>query len=120
MIAMAVPKRYFHDRSVLILLTLNVFLTLLAAVWIMLRLSAGHGTYITRFRPSLGISAYQPGGVIDLLSFIVFVFLVCGIHLFLSMRMYHIHRQLAVVILALGILLLVLAIVVSNALLVLR
>lgn len=117
---MTAPKRYFHDRSVLVLVTLNIFLTLLAAVWIVLRLSAGHGTFIARFRPSIGISTYQPGGVLDLLSFIVFVFLVCGIHMFLSMRTYHIHRQLAVVILALGILLLVLAIVVSNALLVLR
>jgi len=41
-------------------------------------------------------------------------------HVFISLRVFLIHRQLAAVVLALGTLLLVLALIVSNALLVLR
>jgi hypothetical protein len=46
--------------------------------------------------------------------------LVLVIHTFLSMKAYHVHRQLAITVLSLGVLLLTLTIIVSNALLVLR
>jgi hypothetical protein len=55
-----------------------------------------------------------------MLSFVAFAGLVLAIHTFLSMKAYRIHRQLAITILSLGVLLLTLAIIVSNALLVLR
>lgn len=118
---MATPKKYFHDHLVLLLLSIDAFLTFLTAVFVLLRLSAGHGNgYIVQYRASLGINAFKTGSVGDLLSFIAFAFVVLVVHTFLSMRAYHIHRQLAITILALGILLLVLAIIVSNALLILR
>jgi hypothetical protein len=114
-------KKYFHDHLVLLLLSINVFLTLTTAIFVLLRLSAGHGNgYIVQYRPYLGINAYKTGSVTELLSFIVFAFVVLAVHTLLSMRTYHIHRQLAVATLSLGILLLVLAIIVSNALLVLH
>jgi hypothetical protein len=118
---MTIPKKFFRDRTVLILLTLNIFLTLLATIWILLRLSSGHGSsYIVQFRPSLGINAYTPGSLLDILSFILFGWLVFGFQLLLSLKTYHIHRQLSISILALCVLLLVLTIIVSNALLVLH
>ena len=55
-----------------------------------------------------------------MLAFVGFVLLVLVAHTMLSLRTYRIHRQLSVVVLALGILLLVLALIVSNALLLLR
>ncbi|HVS58302.1 MAG TPA: hypothetical protein VHD60_01015 [Candidatus Saccharimonadales bacterium] len=120
---MTIPKKYFHDRAVLILLTVNIFLALLAPIWILLRLSAGHGAYTVQCRdcsnPAV-IDRFKSGNVVDLLSFIVFALLTFVAQFALSVRTYHIHRQLAITILALGILLLVLTIVVSNALLVLR
>lgn len=117
---MRIPKNYFQDRIVLLLLTGNIFLTLLAAIWVLLRLISSHGTgYIVQFRPTLGIDAFKTGSVFDLLSFIAFAFIVFATHLFLSMRTYHIHRQMSVAILSLGVLLLLLTIIVSNALLVL-
>lgn len=118
---MASSKKYFHDHFVLLLLSVNAFLAVAGSVFILLRLSTSHGTgYIVQYRASLGISAFKTGQIIDILSFIVFAILALAIHTVLSLRAYNIHRQLAITILALGILLLVLAIIVSNALLVLR
>lgn len=118
---MTVPEKYFHDRIVLLLLSTNVFLALAAALFVLLRLSSNHGNgYIVQYRSSLGIDAFKTGSVTELLSFVGFAFLVLGVHVVLSFRTYRIHRQLAVTILGLGILLLLLTIIVSNALLVLR
>jgi hypothetical protein len=118
---MATPKKYFQDHVVLLLLSINVFLAFSTAVFVLLRLSAGHGNgYIVQYRSTLGINAFLPGGVSSLLSFIAFAFLVLVVHATLSMRTYRISRQLTLIILSLGILLLVLAIIISNALLVLH
>lgn len=118
---MATPKKYFQDHLVLLLLSINAFLALATTAFVLARLSAGHGNgYIVQYRSSLGINAFKTGSVIDLLSFIIFGFLVLAIHTILSMRTYHVNRQLAIVILSLGILLLVLTIIISNALLVLH
>lgn len=118
---MASSKKYFHDHLVLLLLSVNAFLAVAGSIFTLLRLSTSHGTdYIVQFRPSLGIHAYDKGSVSELLSFVVFALLVLAIHSTLSYRAYHIHRQLAVAILALGIPLLLLTIIISNALLILR
>jgi hypothetical protein len=118
---MATSKKYFHDHFVLLLLSVNAFLAVAGSLFILLRLSTSHGTgYIVQYRASLGINAFKTGGVVDLLSFIAFAGLVLAVHYFLSRRAYEIHRQLAIAILSLGILLLALTIIISNALLVLR
>lgn len=118
---MATPKKYFHDHFVLLLLSINAFLAVAGSIFILLRLSTSHGSgYIVQYRASLGINAFKTGHVLDLLSFIAFAALVLAVHVVLSLRAYNIHRQLAIAILALGILLLALTIIISNALLVLR
>jgi hypothetical protein len=99
----------------------NAFLAIAGSIFILLRLSTSHGTsYIVQYRASLGIDAFKTGGVTDLIAFVVFALLVLAVHTALSIRVYRIHRQLAITILSLGILLLVLTIIISNALLVLR
>lgn len=117
---MAHPKKYFHDHLVLVLLSVNVFLAVAGSIFILLRLSSSHGTgYIVEYR-SLGINNFKTGTVLDLLSFVAFAGLALSAHVMLSLRAYRIHRQLAIAILSLGILLLTLAIIISNALLTLR
>ncbi|HSX45504.1 MAG TPA: hypothetical protein VLG27_00690 [Candidatus Saccharimonadia bacterium] len=118
---MATSKKYFHDHFVLLLLSVNAFLAVAGSIFILLRLSSSHGTgYIVQYRSSLGINAFKTGGVIDILAFVVFAFLVLATHVLLSLGAYRVHRQLAIAILSLGILLLTLTVIVSNALLVLR
>lgn len=114
-------KKYFHDHFVLLLLSINAFLAVFCIIFVFVRLSTEHSTsYITQYRPSLGINAYQTGSVMDLVSFAFFAAIVLAANTSISYRVYKIHRQLAVVILSLGMLLLILTIIISNALLVLR
>jgi len=117
---MHIPKQYLHDRLVLLLASVNSFLALLLALLTVLRLDTNHSSYIVQYRSNATINAFKSGSSSELLSFILFGFLVLVIHIIISMRVYRIHRQLAITVLALGTLLLVLAIIVSNALLVLR
>jgi hypothetical protein len=118
---MTSTAKYFRDRMIMLLFSTNVFLALAVSLFVLLRLSSNHGNgYIVQYRSNLGIDAFKTGNVTGLLSFVAFALLVVVIHVLLSLRVYQIHRQLSVVILGLGILLLVLSIIVSNALLVLR
>jgi hypothetical protein len=118
---MAIPKKYIHDHLVLLLLSVNGFLALLTAILMAVRLSTSHSNgYIVQYRSTIGINDFKTGSLIDLLSFIAFAALVVGVHTTLSVRAYRIHRQVAIAILALGTLLLILGMIISNALLVLR
>jgi hypothetical protein len=117
---MHIPKNYFHDRLILLLLSSSAFLALLNAVLILLRLDSSRGSYIVQFRGNLGLSAYKAGDASTFISFVIFGLLVLAIQVVLSMRAFNIRRQYAVVICALSLLLIILTIVVSNALLTLR
>jgi hypothetical protein len=118
---MHIPKNYFHDRLVVLLISVNAFLALLGGVLVLFRLDAGGSdVYIIQYRANLGLSAFKRGGPTPLLSFAVFGLLVLAIHIILSMRVYPMRRQFAITILALASLLLSLSIIVSNALLILR
>lgn len=118
---MSIPKNYLRDRIVLLLLSVNAFLTLLGTTLILLRLGSGRGSsYIIEYRANLGISAYTAGKAVDILIFILFLFFMFGMNFLLSIRVYGHHRSYALTILGMGTLLSLLTIIVSNALLVLR
>ncbi len=118
---MHIPKKYFHDRLILLLFSINVFVTLTIALLITLKLSTSKGSrYIVEYRSNLGLNRFHSGKAFELISFILFAVLVFSFHLFLSLRTYSVRRHYAIVTLATGTLLLVLTAIVSNALLVLR
>lgn len=117
---MASVKGYFHDRVVLFLLSVNAFLSVLAVLSVLLRLQGGGDGFIVQYRASLGTRAFKPGDMSSILMFIVFALAVLAIHSWLSYRTYAIRRQLSLLILSLGCLLLILCIIVANALLALH
>jgi hypothetical protein len=118
---MPIPKKYLHDKLVLLLLSANIFMAFLCAVLIFLRLNIGQGDgYIVEYRSNLGISAFQVGSITGILSFAAFAVLQVVICIGLSVRTYRIRRDLSLAVLAAGILLLMLGIIVSNALMVLH
>lgn len=117
---MTIPKHYLHDRLALLIVSINVFLTVLLTILTLLRLDTSHSSYIVQYRSNAAIDAFKSGSSIELFSFIIFGVLVLVFHTLISFRTYLIHRQLALAVLGLGTFLLVLAIIVSNALLVLR
>lgn len=119
---MPMPKKYLQDKLVLLLLSANIFLAFLCAALVFLRLNFGQGAegYIVEYRSNLGISAFRVGGILGLLNFAGFAIVLMVVNVALSIRTYRIRRELSLSILAAGLLLLLLAIIVSNALMVLH
>jgi len=118
---MTISKKYIHDRVILLLLTVSVFLSVLGSILILLKLDTNRNQgYITQYRANLGVSAFKVGHISDLMAFMVFFGIVLLVNTVLSIRVYNANRQYSVLILGLGLLLIILAIIVSNTLLVLR
>ncbi len=117
---MHIPKNYFHDRLILLLLSSGVFLTVLNTFLVLLRLDSSRGSYIVQYRANLGLGAFKVGDSTTFISFVLFGIIVLGIQVLLSMRAYKIRRPYAIAISAVCILLLMLTIIVGNALLALR
>ena len=119
---MHIPDKYLHDKFILLLISINVFLAFLCLAVILLRIGVGQGSsdYIVQYRANLGISAFKSGSLAGIASFGLFTVLILATNILLSMRTYHLHRKLSVAILSLSAFLLAIAIIVSNSLLALR
>lgn len=118
---MTIPKKYIHDKLILLLLSANTFLTLLIGIFVFLRLDTQRTEgYIVQYRANLGLNAFKVGNISAFVSIVVFAVFVLVLHFLLSVKVYHLRRQLSIVILGFGLLLLVLSLIVSNSLLVLR
>jgi hypothetical protein len=118
---MEVPKKYLHDRIVLLLISINAFVALVTSVLILLRLNTSRSDgYFVQYRANLGLNAYRVGSYVSLLGFIAFALFVLAFHTLISLRIYSQRRDVAIVVLGFGTLLLGLTLIVSNALLVLR
>lgn len=117
---MHIPKRYFHDRIVLLLLSINTFLATIGIISILVRLDTARTTgHIIEYRSQLGLSAFRSGTASAILYFILFAVIVLVFHTVLSMRVYSLRRHFAIAVLGMAVLLLSLSLLVSNALLVL-
>lgn len=104
---------------ILLLLSTIVFLVALSTILVMVNMGSSGSLNLVQYRPNLGLSAYTyDSSSVAYFGFIIFAFLVGGIHITLSMRMYSVRRHYALAVLSMGVLLLVLSIVVSNALLI--
>lgn len=115
---MHIPKNYFHDRTVLLLLSINTFLTLLSAVLILLNIDFNRPDgYFVQYRANLGLSAYKAGSSFVILSFIAFALIVWVFHTLVSLKMYNHRRSFSIATLGMGMLLLIITLIVSNALL---
>lgn len=116
---MHIPKKYLHDKFVLLLVSTSFFFTFLCVALILLRAGIGQGVdgYIVEYRANLGLSAFQKGSIIPIFSFVLFVLVTLVINILLSIRTYALRRTLSLTILGLGVLISLLSVIVSNALL---
>lgn len=118
---MTTPTKYFHDRSVLALLALNSILLILGILLVLFRLDASKGSnYIIQYRAGVALGEYKTGSGLDMSSFIFFLAITFALSVLISMRSYHERRYIALSVLMMTSLLSLLAIIVSEALLVLR
>lgn len=113
-------KEYFHDRIVLLLLTVNVFIAILCVATVLLRLGDFGSNYIQSYRSNLGLNAYSVGGTGQMISFALYAVLIVAGQFFVSLRFYAIRRAVAWIVMLLATLLLVLCLIISNSLLGLR
>ncbi len=115
---MATPKRYTHDRTVLLLLSINIFLAVLIAILVILALTGSSDRVLTiQHRPALGLDANTVGTGLDMTSLVVFPLLVAAWHTVLSVKIYPLRRNLSVVVLGMATLLISLSGIVSYYLL---
>ena len=118
---MDIPKKYLHDKFVLVIISANAFFTVLIILTVLLRLSGNTaGRFIVQYRENLGLNPFLPGNVLSIISFVIFAVLILVINTTISSRVYEQKRELSLVVLVLTLLLLILALIVSNALLVVQ
>ncbi len=118
---MTIPSRYFHNRSILLLLIINSVLVLTGSLLILFRLESSTTTnYIIEYRANLGIAEYEIGSALDMAAFVFFLFINFALCVFISLRAFVVRKNVAVAILAISCLLSLLAIIVGMALLGLR
>lgn len=118
---MTTPTKYFHDRSVLLLLALNSVLLVVGVLLVLFRLDTSRGSnYFIQYRANVGIGEFKTGNSLDMSGFIFFQIITFAFALLISIRSYQARRHIALFVLMMTTLLSVLTIYVSNALLVLR
>lgn len=115
---MTIPKHFFHDKTVLILLTVNSVLALFAVLYIVLRVDPAEATTrIVQYRSNLGISAFKQGSTTEIQLIALFAALQYAFSWVLAIRMYAHRRHMSIVVLALTTFILLLTPIVTDALL---
>ena len=102
------PRKYFHDRFVLLMLTINVFLTFVCIALILFRLGDTSSSYIQSYRSNLGLNSYGVSGAGQLISFGVFSLLVLIGQFLISLRLHGIRKHASWIVMVLAALLLLL------------
>lgn len=114
------PQTYFHDRLILLILSINTFLALALILSSLLALSDNSAVYIREYRSNLGLDGYQAGGIKDILAFAFFGVITYIFQIYASVKIYHIRKHLSLMILLLTMVIYIFALLVINALLGLR
>lgn len=114
---MELPKRFLHDRLVLLLITLLAVVLTIGVSTILIRFDISKNpTTIVAYRPNVSGSAYQSGKPIDIYSLAIFMLFTAAAAVAISSRIYNLRRSLSVFVLASTNFLLVLSAIVANAL----
>ena len=113
---MRVPKNYYHDKSILVLTSVNLAFFLLTAISVILGVDAEKNpTSIVAYRDTTKIGQIT-GSTSDLYQFGIYALIVTLSSILISMKLFTHRRHLSVAILALNTLLLVLTVIIFNAL----
>lgn len=118
---MTIPSRYFHNRSILLLLIINTILVITGCLLVLFRLDSNtNSSYIIEYRANLGIGDWNLGSALDIAGFIFFLLINFTLCVLISLRTFVVRHHIAVSVLAISSLLSLLTIIVSNALMALR
>lgn len=114
---MELPKKFLHDRIVLILVTLMAVLLAIGVTTVLVRFDISKNpTTITAYRPSFSGSVYSYGRPIDIYNLAMFMVVVAVSAVILSGQLYNLRRSISLFILSSANFLLLLSAIVANAL----
>ncbi len=114
---MELPKKFLHDRLVLLSITLLAVLLVVGVSLVLLRFDLSKNpTTIVAYRPNVSGASYQSGKPIDIYSMAVFMAITAAGAVILSARVYNLKRYLSIFILASSVFLLILSTIVANSL----
>lgn len=112
-----IPKKFLHDRIVLILVTLIAVLLVVGVSVVLFRFDASKNpTTIVAYRPNISGASYQSGKPIDIYSMAVFMVLTSVGSIVLAAKLYPVRHYISIFMLSSTVLLLVLSTIVVNSL----
>ena len=119
---MTTPTKFFHDRSVLLVLIIDSIIAITGILFVLFHLDASKGsTYIVQCRLcDTAAHEFQGGSALDMSSFIFFMLITFGLSLFISRHVYNERRHISLALLVMSGLLGIFALIVSYSLFSLR
>ena len=114
--------KYFHDRTILLLLIINSVIAVTGVLFVLFHLDASKGSaYIIQCRLcDTAAHEFKGGSAFDMSAFIFFLLITFGFSLFISRRVYNERRHVSIALLVMSGLLGIFTIIVSYSLFSLR
>jgi hypothetical protein len=98
---MDLPKKFLHDRLVLVLISLIALLVVVGVGVVLLRFDVSKNpTTVVAYRPNISGSSYQSGKPIDIYSLAVFMVIAAAAGVALGARTYPIKRYVSIFLLS--------------------
>ncbi len=114
---MEIPKKFLHDRLVLLLMTVIAILVVLGVSLVVLRFDVSRNpTTIVAYRPNVSGTQYISGKPVDIYSLAIFMIFISVAAAAISSRVYQAKRYAALFMLGSTIFLLILSTIVANSL----
>jgi hypothetical protein len=114
---MDIPKKFLHDRLVLLLLTIIAVLVVIGVSLVLLRFDISRNpTTIVAYRPNVSGTQYLSGKPIDIYSLALFMVLTSAGAIAISARVYESKKPAAVFLLSSTVFLLIMSTIVANSL----
>ena len=114
---MEIPKKFLHDRLVLLLITVMSILVVIGISIVLLRFDVSRNpTTIVSYRPNVSGTQYISGKPIDIYSLAVFMIFTAAAAVIISSHIYAAKRQAALFLLSSTVFLLILSMIVANSL----
>lgn len=114
---MELPKKFLHDRLVLLFITIIAAFVVVGVSLVLLRFDVSRNpTTIIAYRPNIAGSPYISGKPIDIYSLALFMILISAAAIIISARVYEVKRPAAIFMLGSTVFLLILSTIVANSL----
>jgi hypothetical protein len=114
---MELPKKFLHDRLVLLLLSVIAGLVVIGVSLVLLRFDVSRNpTTVAAYRPNISGTQYISGKPIDIYSLALFMIIISVAAIFISARVYEVKKPAAMFLLSATVFLLILSTIVANSL----